>query len=310
MSTFLISCPEGKVIKLIVLLISLTLLLSNSSASAAGLLVVQSFRIPPYDTAVQGFSSAIDRKITRLVSSEMKEKDLLRKVRTERPDLILAIGLDALSKVKHQRDVPIIHLMVPNSPSLHPEGANFTGIGMYVAPEKQLSSFHQLLPDINKIGILFDPAKSGAFVRKARASASAMGIELIAREVHTAKDATSALEGIRARIQALWIVPDSTVINPGTAELLLLSALESRIPVLAFSEQYAGKGALLSLELDAYGLGRQAAGIAERILAGERAGNIAEADAQGATIVVNLIVAKKLGIAVSSEHLAKTKVIR
>ncbi len=283
----------------------------SASACADGdILVIQSLAIKPYNLALQGFRSACDIKSQKFISSELSETDLVGKARKMRPGLILAIGQDALIKSRGIRDVPIVYLMVLNPHSLVKESGNITGVSMNIAPEKQLSQLRQILPHARKIGLLFDPDKSGVFVGKARNAAEKTNIELVTKGVHSSREAVSAIDGMKGKIDALWLLPDTTVVNPATIDLLLLSTIDNRIPVLIFSEKYAEKGALMSLEIDPAEAGKQAGEMANRVMAGERANSIKGEDARGSIMTVNLIVAKKLGITINGNVLKQARVIK
>jgi len=296
--------------KKVLTLMLLALLFRVPLVAAGDLLVVQSLQIKPYNEALRGFSSVCAGKTVKLVSSELKEADVVGKVRKGNPDLILAIGMDALAKVKGIRDVPIVYLMVLNPQSTGQNSGNITGVSMNIQPEKQLAMLRQVLPHARKIGLLFDPDKSGDLVRKAQNIAATTGIELLANRVQSSRDAAAALDGMKGKIDVFWMLPDTTVVNPGTIDLLLLSAIESRIPVLTFAEKYAEKGALLALEVDAVEAGRQAGEMANRIMAGTEVRKIGKEDARGSILTVNMIVAKKLGIPINIDVLKQANVIK
>jgi putative ABC transport system substrate-binding protein len=231
-------------------------------------------------------------------------------VKRIKPKLILAIGMDALAKVKGTSNVPIVYLMVLNPHALVTEDSNITGVSLSISPERQLSQLRQILPQARKIGIVYDPLNSGVFVAKAHNSAIQMGIELVTEEVHSSRAAIEAVNMMKGKVNLLWMLPDISVVNPATIDLLLLSTIENRIPVLSFSDKYVEKGALMSLEVDPVEAGRQAGEIAARILAGVDVHDIKEQDAHGSILTVNLIVAKKLGITINENALKQARVIR
>jgi len=298
------------VLKEIIPLMLLSLFCQVTVVTAGDVLVVQSMPIKPYNEALRGFRSICSDATRNLTSFELSEADVVKKVRKSEPDLILAIGMDALQKVKEIRDVPIVYLMVLNPQSLTLDAGNITGVSMSIQPERQLAMLQQVLPHARRIGLPFDHDKSGSFVRKAQNAAAAMGIELLAKRVQSSRDAAAALDGMKGKIDVFWMIPDTTVVNSGSVDLLLLSAIENRIPVLAFSEKYAEKGALLSMEVDAAEAGRQAGEMANSILAGKAVKSIEKTDARGVILTVNMIVAKKLGIPVNGAVLGQARVIR
>jgi putative ABC transport system substrate-binding protein len=181
---------------------------------------------------------------------------------------------------------------------------------MNLAPERLLTQLLQILPYARRIGILYDPAKTDVFVAKAHNAATLMGIELVTTEVHSSREAVAAIDTMKGKVNLLWLLPDITVVNPATIDLLLLSSIENKIPVLSFSEKYVEKGALISLEVDPVEAGRQAGEMVNRVLAGEDVHGIEEQDARGSILTVNMIVAKKLGIMIYGNVLKQARVIR
>ncbi len=286
------------------------LVLYAPAAMAGDVLAIQSMVIKPYNEALQGCRSVCRVGTQKIVSTEYSEAELHAKVHRMGPSLILAIGQDALAKVRGIRDVPIVYLMVLNPQSMVRENGNITGVGMNISPERQLSLLRQILPRAGKIGVIFDPAKSGAFVARARDTADSLNLSLVTKGVRNSREALSTAEGMKGKIDLLWLLPDTTVVTPSTIDLLLLFSIENRLPVFTFSEKYTEKGALLSMEADPADMGRQAGDMANRILAGADVRNIAREDARGGILTVNLIVAKKLGIAISGNLLKQARVIK
>jgi ABC-type uncharacterized transport system substrate-binding protein len=293
-------------VKNIFLAIFLLLFSSAIPVAAADLLVVQSLQIKPYDDALQGFKSACSGKINRIISSELTDADVGRKIRKVKPDLILAIGMDALSKIREVRDVPIVYVMVLNPPAEIADSSNATGVSMYIQPEYQFATIRRVLPSVKRLGLLFDQDRSGGFVRKAQLAAAAAGIELLSRRVSSASEAVTSVGGLKGKVDALWLIPDMTVVTSKSSDLLLLSAIEKRIPVLVFSAKYMDKGALLSLEVDPVESGRQAGELASRILVdGIPVKDIKGVDARSGILTINKAVAKQLGIILGSAVLSQ-----
>jgi putative ABC transport system substrate-binding protein len=298
------------VIKNVIFFILASIMAIPAAARGGDILVVQSLSIKPYNDAIRGFKSVCPARTASLISADLDAADIAGRVQKESPDLILAVGMDALEKVRNISDVPIIYLMVLNPRPFVQDNPSITGVSMYVQAEKQLAAFRQVLPHASRVGILYDPAKSGTFVQKAQKIAAATGIELVTRKVQNSRDAATALDGMKGKIDTLWLLPDTSVVNPGTIDLLLLSAIEYRIPVFTFSEKYTEKGALFSLEVDAAEAGRQAGDMANRILNGTDVSRIDKADARGGILSINLIVAKKLGLTVTNSVVRQSRVIK
>ncbi len=278
--------------------------------AAGDILMLQSVAIKPYNDALQGLRSVCKAKGDKIVTADLSEAEIAGMVWKRHPELILAIGEDALAKVRRIRDVPVVYMMVLHPRLLVQERDNVTGVSIQIAPEKQFAQMRQILPHFKRIGLLFDPAKSGAFVEKANDAASLMGIELLSKSVHSSREAVAAIDGFKGKVDAIWLFPDTTVVNPATIDLLFLCTLTNGIPVLTFSEKYAEKGALMSMEVDAREVGRQAGEMANKLLAGNNVRNIEREDARGGNLTVNLIVAKKLGITINGNAVKHARVIK
>lgn len=293
---------------LLSIIVVITLL--SPSAYAYDVLVVQSLRVRPHDEAVKNIKTAVSSDVQVIFSSDLSRSDVIREVREKRPDVIVAVGTDALSKVGKIRDIPIVYLMVLHPEPLTGDSDNVTGISMIVSPEKQLSSFQRVMPQTRKIGIIYDAQNSAPFVRKAMAAAKPLDVELVVREVSSSRDVPTMLNSLKGKLQALWIIPDATVINKATFDFLLLFSLENKIPIFTFSSQYVEMGAFVSVDLDPHHAGKQAGEVVNRLLDGTRVSEIPTADAKNGVVTINMKVARKLGLDVNEGALATSRVVR
>ena len=294
--------------RLLIFLILLTLC-QGSAWAGQEIVAIQSIRIQPYEDAVQGFEMACGAKIERLIISELKGTDIVEKINEIRPDMILAVGLDALSRVKRIKDIPVIYLMVLHPQSILSGEKNISGVSMDIPQEKQLRTLLDALPRTKTVGLLYAQEKTGRLAEKAREAARKIGIKLLAKEVHSTRDVPQSIQDMKGKIDVFWMLPDLTVITPETIEFVLLFSLENKIPVLAFSEKYVELGALMSVGIDAFDIGIQAGEMAEKILSGRDIMNIRQVDARKAVISINLKVAKTLGIPIDEKIIRKARII-
>ena len=273
-------------------------------------LVFQSLNVAPYEEALAGFKSVCDAEITKVVLSNRERIDPSRLVQSNQPDLILAIGMDALTKIKDIDDIPIIYMMVLNPQTITFGEKNISGISMTLSPEKQVTTLVEVLPGVKKIGTLYNPERNGNFIKEAVNAAHNMGISLVTEKLQSTKEVPPALKNIRSQIDAFWMIPDITVYSPETIEFLLLFLLENQKPIISFSEKYVEMGALLSISIDPFDIGNQAGEMAKTILFNNIGKRLAQrVDARKAVIVINLKIAKKMGIAIDEKNLAKAKIL-
>lgn len=304
---------ESPVIKkhLVIAPLLISFLLSHGLSEARQRVVaVQSIKIAPYEEAIKSFESTCDAKIERLVVSALKGGDVTGKIRRISPDMVLAVGMEALSRVKGIKEIPIVYLMVLNPLSILSGGENITGVSMNIPPEKQLRIFRQALADLKTIGLLYNPSRTGYLVEKAQDAAEKVGIALIARQVRRSMDVPLTIKDMRGKIDAFWMLPDLTVITPETIEFLLLFSMENNIPILTFAEKYVEFGALMSIGIDSFDLGVQAGEMANAILSGRDMADVHRVDARKAVLSINLTVARKMGIRIDEKIIRKARVIK
>ena len=210
----------------------------------------------------------------------------------------MAIGPEALKKVQGVRDVPVLYLMVVNPRQMVHAHRNTTGVTMVAPPERYLDLLTRMSPKPKVIGLMYDPAKSAHLVKKAQQTARELGLVVLAKEVHSRREVPAAFNDMKPMIDALWIIPDTTVVTPETVELFLLISPERNIPIMAFAAKHVEMGALAALEIDSFDQGKQAGEMAAEILAGRPVTELPEVEPRMTTLKLNRNVAKKLGITI------------
>lgn len=295
----------------IALVTGLQLLCASFVAAGQEVMVVQSLNILPYNEAIAGFESAYKGSVVKMVLAESHDSEnLAGKINELRPLLILAVGLEALTQTSEIKTIPIMSLMVLNPPASAFSQENITSVLMSVSPEKQLAVYREALPGANNIGLVYNPVRSGKTVAKAKETALKRGVTLVAREVDNPQQVPTAIDALRGKIDAYWMLPDLAAVTPETVEYLLLFSLEEGVPILTFSEKYVEMGAFLSVGVDAFDLGVQAGALAGQVIS--RANGKMSAGVvwpRKSMVVINLRVAKKLGIEVGEGVLKKAKII-
>ena len=280
------------------------LLGSATAAGAADVAVVMSADVDAYTEALKGFKASLRHKVVAEYDME-GDLDRGRKQVAEigakvKPDLILAVGIWALQALsKEASTVPVVYAMVLNPPSVIGSGAkNITGASMNVPVEQTIRVLKQLGPQIRRVGVMFDRAKTGYLVARAEAVARDEGLQLVAREIRSAKEAISALDTLGEQgVDALWVLPDETNLAPAVLQQMLLFSYRRKVPLIGLSESQAQMGALLSLSFaSSEDIGRQAGELANSILAGRAPAEIPYTTARRVRLTVNLKAAQKLGM--------------
>jgi putative ABC transport system substrate-binding protein len=243
------------------------------------------------------------------VATEYSESELLSIIHKQKPDLIYTIGMDAFLTAKKIKDKPIVYSMVSNPQSMLSNEDHITGVSMNIAAKDQLSEFLKIHPKAKKIGLIYDPGETLYLYRDVQAAAYLLGITLIARDVHSPTEVPSAIRELKNKIDAFYMLPDMTVISHESIKYLMTFSLENSIPIITFSDNYVKQGALMSLNIDAFDIGRQAGEMAKSILGGKDVRYIQRATPRRAILSINLRVAQRLGIHISENILQKSEII-
>ena len=119
------------------------------------------------------------------------------------------------------------------------------------------------------------------------------------KEVHDPSGIATALDGMRGKIDLLWMLPDPTVVADETVDYLLRFSIQHNIPIFTFSKKYIEMGAVASLDMDPYDMGVQAAEMVNRTATGGK--ETARVYARAARLSVNEIAMKKLRLKVADE---------
>ncbi|MBZ0157659.1 MAG: ABC transporter substrate-binding protein [Alphaproteobacteria bacterium] len=290
------------------LLLFLPLLAFPPLAGALEVAVVKSNSIRPYGEALEGFRSSVPFTVRELPLTKPGNADIVRRIRRMKPDLVLAIGQNALSSISEIEDIPLIYLMVLNLPPSLSKQKNISGVSLYLSPEVYLATLARSFPGKRRIGVIYDEAKSSFFVEKIQHAARARELEIILRKADVPGDVMPLLASLKGRIDLLWLLPDTTVVSPDTMKLLMQYSLQHAIPVISFTSQHIDLGALMTLDIDPFDMGVQAGDIAQRLLSSKDAQRIREEARKGRT-TINLKIAGKLWITFSDKVLREVRII-
>jgi len=289
---------------------------SSVPAEAARIVALKSADVDVYNEVLEGFTSVSQRSTISEYDMEgdlQRGKQFLARLKSgPKPDLILAIGIWALQVVVEEiRDIPVVFAMVLNPTTvIGHEAHNITGASMNAPIDQQIALLKKISPHVRRIGVIYDPSKTGFLVRQAERIARDQGVRLVTKAITSSKDSFAALDGMQGEIDALWILPDLTVLAPESVQYMLLFSFRNKIPLLGLSENQARMGALLGLSFDSgRDIGIQAGELANEILAGRSVEDIPFTTARKVRLTVNLKTAAKLGLQIPKEILDRADVV-
>jgi putative ABC transport system substrate-binding protein len=231
------------------------------------------------------------------------------------PSVILAVGtLGVLSVLKATRTVPIVFVRVTDPvgagvvDSLSHPGGNATGFMNfeYTLSGKWLELLKQVEPRLTRALVIRDAANPAGVAQfgALQAAAPSLGLEL--RPVDSGDPAQ--LERAIAALSkvsngGLVVTPSATV--SGNRKLIIALAGEHRVPAVYPFRYMVTDGGLISYGPDPIDQYRQAAVYIDRILKGEKPGDLPVQAPTRYELAINLKTAKVLGLELPSSVLAR-----
>lgn len=196
--------------------------------------------------------------------------------------------------------------------SISASGNNLTGVSTLSLEltAKRLEMLTRLVPKVRRVAILFNPEDrfSQDVVKVTYRAAERLGLTLVERHGRDAKEIQASVESLRRdQVDAVFAIPDVLVNN----QVAVLSAIarDRKLPYMVHIRSLAERGALASYGINTYQIGRQAARLADKILNGARPAEIPIETPRKLELVINLRVAKEIGLAVPNQLLREADVI-
>lgn len=213
------------------------------------------------------------------------------------------------------KDRPVVFAAVSDSvkaglvKDLQHPGGNVTGTSDITLYEQQLDLIKKIKPSVKTIGILYNPSEDAAQsgLEQAQKYAPQFGLEIVTVTVNTSNDVLVSARSIVDKVDAFYIIPDSTVVSGQDA--LIKVAIENKKPLFAYEESGVEKGALATLSTNYAELGKRTGEIIVQILEGENPAEIPVIGVTSASLFINTTTAEKIGITFSDEQLAEAKQI-
>jgi putative ABC transport system substrate-binding protein len=191
--------------------------------------------------------------------------------------------------------------------SLNRPGGNVTGVS-FVSVDlaaKQLGLLRELRPGAARIAVLVDSKfpTTESFVSEVRAAASAMGQQIEVLYVSSDPEIETAFATLVQRGAGALLGGVGGFLLSQRERIVALAA-RHRIPAIHVSRDYVAAGGLMSYAPDRTDAFRQAGIYAGRILKGEKPGDLPVVLPTKFELVINLKIARALGLDVPDKLLA------
>ncbi len=269
-------------------------------------LVVYNSTPPNIMDAARAFRHACAWETETLKTAGMPRAEVLKRIRKRAPALILVLGSAAFFKASPITDRPIVFAAVEDPRAGLAGRDNITGVLMQIDPGKKLAELRAVQPNVKCVGMWSNDSLQ-PMAREVRAVLTGAGIRLIEINVdaHPGAPFSRLLDDeMKTSIDVFWMLPMFT--SPDSDRFKhLLSSSAGNFTILTYARQYLEAGAFLAVYGNPGGMGADAAGIANRVRAGEKIETIEPSPASESNTLINLDVADAFHINVPTETLKK-----
>lgn len=229
-------------------------------------------------------------------------------------DLVFAIATPAAQtavNVFQETDIPVIFSSVTDAvtaglvESNEAPGKNVTGTLDMPVIADQIAVIKDVLPDAEKIAILYTSSEANSEVQaeQAKAAAEEMGMEVVVQTSSSSNDIPQVISSVVGSVDAIYLPADNAFAS--AMATVNRTAVENQIPVFCGVEAMIEEGGIATTAINYYDLGVQTANIAVRILEGEAASEIPVETQKEFSLVVNKTFAESVGVEIPAEVLDK-----
>jgi putative tryptophan/tyrosine transport system substrate-binding protein len=231
------------------------------------------------------------------------------------PDVILATGSTVVAPLlQTTRTVPIVFVLVPDPvgsgfvDSLARPGGNATGFMLfeYSTGGKYLELLKEVAPSVTRVAVLRDAAITSGIGQfgAIQAMAPSLRMEVSPVNVRDAGEIEHAVTTFGRSANGGLLVTGSplTFLH---RNLVIALAAQHKLPAVYFERVFVTDGGLLSYGPDFVDQYRLSAGYVDRILKGEKPGDLPVQAPTKYELVINLKTAKALGLEVPPTLLAR-----
>ena len=234
------------------------------------------------------------------------------------PDVILATGQEATGSLQQvTRIVPIVFVLVPDPvsagfvDSLARPGGNVTGFTPfeYGISTKWLELLKEIAPGVTRVAVLRDAAvPEVGQLATIQAVARSLSVDVSPIGARDAGEIEHAIAAFARSSNGGLVVPGSALAAVHRDRIAALAA-QNKLPAVYFNRMFITAGGLISYGPEFLDQFRRAATYIDRILKGEKPGDL---PVQGPTkfeLVINLKTARALGLDVPPTLLARADVV-
>jgi putative ABC transport system substrate-binding protein len=228
-------------------------------------------------------------------------------------DVIVSVGSAALAAKRVTSAIPIVFILAADPlgdgmvASLARPAGNLTGLSSQAADVtgKRLEFLREAIPGLRRFAVLAEVGNRGNVLEQSQLQAAAKTLDLsvVILEMRSVDDIAPAFEALKGHAEALYVLANPLA-NTNRVRINDL-ALGARMPTMHGFREYVETGGLMSYGPNTSDLFRRAGDYVDKILRGAKPADMPVEQPTKFELVINLKIAKALGIQMSPTLLAR-----
>ena len=271
--------------------------------------VTQFMTHPSLDLVKKGFEDAIKQAG---IDADFDEKNANGEVSTatliannykaDKKDLVFGIATPSAQQLANNiTDIPVLFSAVTDPASAKILNSNVTGTSDKVDNvSQQLDLLLKLNPNVKKIGVLYNPSEQNSLVQIAEIQkrAKEKKLEVVLQGITNFGELAQATKNLLTQVDALYLPTDNLVVSG--MQLITSEAINAKKIVVVSENSSVEIGALFTMGIDYYELGKRTGQMAVEILNGKPVSQVPFETSKQLKLYVNEKTAKALGIDINN----------
>ena len=271
--------------------------------------VTQFMTHPSLDLVKKGFEDAIKQAG---IDADFDEKNANGEVSTatliannykaDKKDLVFGIATPSAQQLANNiTDIPVLFSAVTDPASAKILNSNVTGTSDKVDNvSQQLDLLLKLKPNVKKIGVWYNPCEQNSLgqIAEIQKRAKEKKLEVVLQGITNFGELAQATKNLLTQVDALYLPTDNLVVSG--MQLITSEAINAKKIVVVSENSSVEIGALFTMGIDYYELGKRTGQMAVEILNGKPVSQVPFETSKQLKLYVNKKTAKALGIDINN----------
>lgn len=274
---------------------------------------------PSLDMVKEGFKKAFEEAGIKADFDETNAEGsipnanlIANKFKSDKKDLILGIATPSAQALANSiSDIPILFSAVTDPASAKILNKNVTGTSDKLDNVgEQLDLLIKLRPETKKIGVLYNPSEQNSLVQvkeiQEKAKERNLAVEL--QGITSFSEVAQATKILLGKTDALYLPTDNLVVS--AVKLIVSEGISAKKPVISSERSSVDQGALFTMGLNYFDLGKRTGEMAIEILKGKPASEIPFETSKKTTLFLNEKTAQAIGIDIKNPVLEGAEIVK